>query len=221
MKCFWILLLIAFSSIYSAESVCYGGTHNGRLEQGQRLPSSGPNFTSYSSVGEMLGRTYLHSRVVALVIESYKVLEDSMPFKEFKYAETGLREGGKFSPHKTHRNGLSVDFMVPVLKEQVSVHLPTHIFNKFGYAIEFDSHGRYEEYTIDYEAMAYHIVTLHKVAKGRGYDLKRVIFDPVLQKRLFKTSHGDYLKKYIRFSQKKSWVRHDEHYHIDFEIPCK
>ncbi|MDH5765520.1 MAG: replication initiation protein, partial [Gammaproteobacteria bacterium] len=28
-------------------------------------------------------------------------------------------------------------------------------------------------------------------------------------------------KKNIQFSTKRSWVRHDEHYHVDFSIPCK
>ena len=30
-----------------------------------------------------------------------------------------------------------------------------------------------------------------------------------------------YLKDNIQFSKRRSWVRHDEHYHVDFAIPCK
>jgi penicillin-insensitive murein endopeptidase len=145
-----------------------------------------------------------------------------MPDKVFKYAETGLEEGGRFKPHKTHQNGLSVDFMVPVVNEEGnSVHLPTHYFNKLGYNIEFDGNGKYDEYSIDYDAMAAHIVALHKSAKKHDADIWRVIFDPQMQNKLFQTAHGPYLKKHIQFSKKRSWVRHDEHYHVDFKVQCE
>jgi len=89
------------------------------------------------------------------------------------------------------------------------------------FTVEFNTKGVFEEYTIDYEALAAHIVMLHKQAKLLGYDLWRVIFDPKLQPELYKTEFSDYLKKNIQFSKKRSWVRHDEHYHVDFSIPCE
>lgn len=69
--------------------------------------------------------------------------------------------------------------------------------------------------------MGAHIVSLHKEVLKKGGDLWRVIFDPELQPFLFKTKkYGAYLKKKIQFSKKRSWVRHDEHYHVDFKINC-
>ncbi len=207
---------------WPAESVCYGTASDGSLENGVQLPGDGANFTSYSITAGLLGRTYVHSTVKEIIIDSYKTLESEKPGKVFKYAETGFAEGGEFWPHKTHRNGLSVDFMVPVLnREGKSVHLPTSYFNKFGYNIEFDKNGRYQEYTIDYDAMAAHIVSLHKSAKKCGADLWRIIFDPHLQPNLFRTTYGPYLRKHIQFSKNRSWVRHDEHYHVDFKLKCK
>ncbi|MCF6318139.1 MAG: penicillin-insensitive murein endopeptidase, partial [Proteobacteria bacterium] len=177
---------------------------------------------SYSTSAEILGRTYVHSKVNEIILAAYKWLESEAPEKIFKYAETGFKQGGQFKPHKTHRNGLSVDFMVPVTdKKRKSVHLPTHFFNKLGYSIEFDSTGNYEEYKIDYEALAAHIVALHKATVERGSELWRVIFDPILKPYLMKTKYGEYLKSNIQFSIKRSWVRHDEHYHVDFKIPCQ
>lgn len=210
------------SSANAVESICYGSTSNGRLEGGVKLPSEGKNFVSYGKTAEILGRTYVHSKVKQIMLAAYKWLETETPGKVFKYAETGFEKGGRFKPHKTHRNGLSVDFMVPVLNEEGrSVHLPTHILNKFGYSIEFDSIGKYGRYVIDYEALAAHIVALHKSAIDRGVDLWRVIFNPKLQPYLMTTEYGEYLKENIQFSNKRSWVRHDEHYHVDFEIPCQ
>jgi len=222
MKHLLITLLLASSSLAAQESTCYGTTSNGRLANGVQLPSSGDNFTSYSTVAELAGRTYVHSTVKSIIVEAYKALEKEQPDKVYKFAETGFEEGGRFKPHKTHRNGLSVDFMTPVVNAKgESVHLPTHPFNKFGYNIEFNQKGLYDGLSIDYDALAAHIVMLHKQAKKAGHDLWRVIFDPQLQPNLFKTKYAAYLKRHITFSKKRSWVRHDEHYHVDFAIPCK
>lgn len=229
----WFLssLLIAFIFEVSLPSIsaatntqmskCFGTTSNGHLDGGVKLPSKGRNFVSYSDVASLLGRTYVHSAVKEIVVNAYRRLEKDEPSKVYKYAETGYKNGGQFKPHKTHRNGLSVDFITPVKNSKgKSVHLPTNPFNKFGYSIEFDKHSKYEGLTIDYVAMAAHIVALDKEANKAGYGLWRVIFDPKLQPNLFNTKYGPYLKQNIRFSKKRSWVRHDEHYHVDFNVPC-
>lgn len=203
-------------------STCFGTTSNGHLESGVQLPSEGKNYVGYSTIARLVGRTYVHSEVREIIVSAYELLETEQPQKVYKYAETGFEEGGDFKPHKTHRNGLSVDFMTPVIdKNGKSVHLPTHPFNKFGYDIEFNDNSSYEDMHIDYEAMAAHVVALHKEAMSRGYDLWRVIFDPELQPNLYETKYSDYLQENVQFSERRSWVRHDEHYHVDFEIPCK
>lgn len=218
---FTIFIIFICNYGFAKESNCFGTTSNGRLEGGVNLPAKGSNFVSYSRLARLMGRTFVHSKVKNIVIAAYKSLETSNPDKVFKYAETGFEEGGKFRPHKTHQNGLSVDFMVPIINDHgKSVHLPTNPLNTFGYSIEFDNSGRYEEYKIDFGAMAAHIVSLHKVSLLHKAKIWRVIFDPVLQPGLFKTRHGEYLKKNIKFSRKRSWVRHDEHYHIDFIVRC-
>ncbi len=222
MKYLLVVFFIFPLQALAEQSICYGTTSNGRLEGGVQLPAKGKNFVTYSYIARLSGRTYLHSAARDIVLNAYKRLEKEEPDKVYKYAETGLRKGGKFKPHKTHQNGLSVDFMTPVVDaEGKSVHLPTHPFNRFGYNIEFDKNNNYDQLRIDFEAMASHIVALHKEATALGYDLWRVIFDPKLQPHLFDTRYGNYLKTYIQFSRKRSWVRHDDHYHVDFSISCK
>jgi len=164
----------------------------------------------------------VHTVVREIVIDAYEVLYKEHPTKVYKFAETGLEEGGQFKPHKTHQNGSSVDFIVPVLdSEGRSVHLPTTIFNKYGYGIEFDAKGQYKDYRIDYDALAAHVVALDQAAKKYKITLRRVIFDPKLVPNLYNTQYGEYLKKNIIIPQKNSWVRHDEHYHVDFNLNCK
>ncbi len=163
----------------------------------------------------------MHSKVRDVILQAYQALQTTAPDKVFKYAETGHAEGGRFKPHKTHQNGLSVDFMVPVIDASgTSVHLPTHVLNKYGYNIEFDNKGVYKDYRIDYDALGAHIVSLHQAALDNGIEIWRVLFDPGLQPYLYQSRHGDYIKKLITIPNKKSWVRHDEHYHVDFKAPC-
>jgi penicillin-insensitive murein endopeptidase len=215
-------VLMLMSTMINAKSVCHGTTSNGSLEGGVKLPSSGVNFVTYSYTASLAGRTYVHSKVRDILLDAYASLEHDQPQKVYKYAETGFEEGGLFRPHKTHQNGLSVDFMTPVMDDEGnSVHLPTHPLNKFGYNIEFSRRGQYDEYRIDYEALAAHLVALDKSAKARGYKIWRVIFAPELQAGLFKTQYSRYIQSHIQLSKKRSWVRHDEHYHVDFVIPCQ
>ena len=218
----YIFFLLFSVNAFARESTCYGSTKNGRLENGVQLPTKGKNFTSYGLIPVKAGRTYVHSKVKKVVTEAYASLLKDYPDKVFKYAESGFKKGGLFKPHKTHQNGLSIDFMVPVLdKSGKSVHLPTNPINRYGYNIEFDNKGNYRNYKLDYEALAAHIVALHKTAKKNGIDLWRVLFDPKLQPYLYKTRYGEYIRNHIKIPNKRSWVRHDEHIHVDFIVKCK
>jgi hypothetical protein len=57
------------------------------------------------------------------------------------------------------------------------VPLPTGITNRFGYDIEFDSGAKYQDLTIDFEAIAEHLYALHQSAATAGVGMSRVIFD--------------------------------------------
>lgn len=217
-----ITMTLTISNLQAKESVCYGTTKQGRLEGGVKLPNKGKNFQSYSTLAGWLGRTYVHSKVRNVMLEAFHSLETEQSNKVFKYAETGYKAGGKFKPHKTHQNGISVDFIVPIVnKSGISVPLPTNAFNKYGYAIEFDANGKYKNYQIDFDALGAYIVALHKSALNHGIDIWRVIFDPRLQPHLYATQYGSYIKQNIEIPTKKSWVRHDDHYHVDFAVECK
>ena len=222
-----ITLLISFvlimlqASPTRAASQCYGTVSNGSLQLGKKLPEEGENYQTYSQLGSLLGRTYVHSVVHDIMLETYSRLYESHPQWRFTYGETGFRAGGPFSPHKTHQNGLSVDFFVPVNdQDHRSVFFPADVSNKLGYAFEFSSSGSGDDLTIDFEAMAQHLMYLDQVSQEMGYGIKKVIFDPTLQQLLFNTEAGAYLQKHIQFNKNPVWVRHDEHYHVDFDVAC-
>ena len=217
-----LLLLAVGTAAAQPESTCYGTPEKGRIENAWQLPDSGPNYSAYSSLGTGIGRNYVHSRVYKTILDAYDRLAKELPDRVFVYGETGWRGGGRFRPHKTHQNGLSVDFFVPVRDEKgKSVPLPTGLLNKFGYGIEFTAEGKYKNYTIDFETMAAHLLALKEAADRNGVKISRVIFDNELQKLLFKTSKGKELRSLLNFSTKRPWIRHDEHYHVDFSVPCK
>ncbi len=206
----------------AAQSQCYGSVSHGRMEGGVKLPLHGANFSAYSTLAATAGRTHVHAKVAAILEASYKALETAQPGAHFVYGETGWPSGGRFQPHRTHQNGLSVDFFVPVKDGQGrSVTLPTSLSDKFGYEIEFNQEARYGEYAIDFEALAEHLHQLDIAARAAGSRLALVILEPQYLPRLFATRRGETLRTRLPWMKGKPWVRHDEHYHVDFVVPCK
>lgn len=205
----------------AADSRCFGTVANGRLEGGVALPDSGPNFSAYSALGVAAGRTHVHAKVAEIFAAAYGAVAATAPELHFVYGETGWPRGGRLRPHKTHQNGTSIDFFVPVRDAaNRSVPLPTPVSERFGYDIEFDAGARWNEYRIDFEALAEHLYQLDVAARSRGSGLALVIFDPRYMDRLLATKRGADLRR-LPFMKGRPWVRHDEHYHVDFRIACR
>jgi penicillin-insensitive murein endopeptidase len=121
----------------------------------------------------------------------------------------------------SHQNGSSVDFFVPVRDlAGRPARLPTPASQRFVYDIEFDRDARVGEYSIDFPALAEHLFQLDQAARARGHGIALVIFDTRFLPRLFDTPRGPALRQ-LNFMKGKPWVRHDEHYHVDFAIPCR
>lgn len=216
------LLVLASLPAHAVDSECYGTVNRGHIDGSVALPIEGPNFVPYSRLGVTLGRTHVHPLVADIVKEAYSALARRTPDIQYVYGETGWPSGGRFKPHRSHQNGLSVDFFVPVRDTTGrSTALPTGLHNKWGYNIDFDADARWAEYRIDFTALAEHLFELHRAATARGFGIAQVIFDTSYLPRLFATPHGPYLQQHIHFMLGKPWVRHDEHYHVDFAIPCK
>lgn len=100
-----------------------GSTADGSLINGKRLPMSGANFRGYSRVLTAVGRNSLHGEVRAVVLDAYAMLAEARPDLTFVCGECSWPSGGQLRPHVTHRNGLSIDFMVPVKSDGTSTFL--------------------------------------------------------------------------------------------------
>jgi len=218
-----LLALCAASSSASTSttgSTCHGTVNRGSIEHSVQLPAEGANYAAYSTLAISMGRNHVHSEVSAIILDAYAKLERAAPGAQYVYGESGNEYGGRFRPHRTHQNGLSVDFFVPVRdRDGRPARLPTPVSQRFGYDIEFDKDARYADYSIDFAAMAEHLYQLDQAARARGHGIAQVIFDTAYLPRLFATPRGAELKK-LNFMKGKPWVRHDEHYHVDFAVPC-
>jgi len=102
-----------------------------------------------------------------------------------------------------------------------SVPFPGGVTNRFGYDVELDSAGRFGEYRIDFAALGAHLRALARAASAHHVAISLVILDSPYHPKLFATEHGPWLRDSLRFMKKSAWVRHDEHYHVDFAVPCR
>jgi len=199
--------------IYSASSgsiVCKGVSVPTKA-----MPASGANFSSYCLPCIAALRTFAREPVIDSVVAAYGDVAVSHSSTKFLYGEIGLPNGGRFRPHRTHRQGLSVDLMVPLKEGEV---MQTSVRNRYGYDVEFDAQGRGEQGEIDFTALSSLIVALEKQAKMRDGKIRRIFFAPDLQPELREASSGTLSD--IRFNKRQSWVRHDDHIHVDFSFPC-
>jgi len=201
-------------------STCFGSSGTGRIEDAVALPLAGTNFAAYSELGLKLGRTYVHAQVRDVVLGAYSALSRSTPDVQYVYGETGLRIGGPMPPHRTHENGTSVDFMAPVLgRDGRSTPLPRTAHNHYGYDLEFDEAGKLADLRIDFAAIAAHLAQLDLEARRHGLGIARVILEPAYIPRVLATPAGQRIKS-LPFMKTRPWVRHDEHYHVDFAVKC-
>ncbi len=184
------------------------------------LPYSGGNFTAGSPAAFGAGRCYLKGKVAATVVAAYDLVAKELPEVHFIYGETGFRGGGRFWPHRTHKTGMSADFITPVYIMDASgrkktATLPCRVTNLWGYSIRIDADGRFGEYRLDAPAMIAHLAALQKAGAAYGVRVDRVIFDPPLLKLLRRDTNFQRLGN-MRFMEQKAWFPHDGHYHVDF-----
>jgi penicillin-insensitive murein endopeptidase len=155
-----------------------------------------------------------------VVLDAYAALSRRRPTQRWVYGETGWVFGGRFKPHRTHQNGLSVDFFVPVFDSKgAPTTVPSSFVNRFGYDVDFDAAGKNDAYAIDFESMAEHLLELRTAAKQHGVRIVRVIFAQDLQPELRQTRAWPMIRD-LPFSKRPAWVRHDDHYHVDFDVQC-
>lgn len=201
-----------------------GTVSNGSLENGRIMPFSGPNFHYFDTTSYLADRGFTHEKVLQTVLEAYSKLETLLPDQHFCIMECSHKHGGELFPHRTHQNGLSVDFMMPKLKDSK----PYYELDKLGaqhYMLTFDKNGKYskdQSVSLDFNTIALHILQLQSAAKNNGLSIEKVIINTDLKDELFATEQGKILKTSgIYIVQNLSPLInsvHDDHFHVDFRL---
>jgi penicillin-insensitive murein endopeptidase len=205
------------------QSKSNGIVSKGSLNNGKLIPFYGDNFEYFDSISYMSNRAFVNDRVRSTILAAYGLLKKDYPKRKFYIMECSREHGGEMFPHKTHQNGLSVDFMTPLVKDgKAFTDLDTLGADR--YWLNFDNQGRYvmdSSISIDFETVALHIIRLNQVAKKFNLQVAKVIIKIELKDELFSGLNGQKLKASgIYFVQKLSPIinsLHDDHFHVDFE----
>lgn len=206
------------------KSVSSGSVSKGSLKNGHLWPFEGPNYCYFSEVSYLSGRAFVNSEVLKSALASYEFLESANADRSYVVMECSHKKGGKLWPHRTHQNGLSVDFMSPLKKNGK----PYHKLDDMGathYMMEFDKNGVYlkdPSVSIDFEAIAQHILSIQSKGKKYGVKIKKIIINTDLKDDLYKGKFGQQLKNsgiyVVKSLSPKINALHDDHYHIDFSV---
>jgi penicillin-insensitive murein endopeptidase len=221
-------LVLAFPELThenKGKSKVSGTVANGQLTNAWLLPYRGKNFKYFSPLSYyVLDRAYVDSRVHAAVTAAYTELAEHYPNRYWRVMECSRKEGGRMWPHRTHRNGMSVDFMVPKQRNGK----PTYWLDRLGvwhYGLQFDDAGKstlLPSTSVDFEALGHHLLALDDAARKSGLYLKKVILKIELKDDFFASESGKSLKArgvyFARSLSDRVNNLHDDHYHVDFAV---
>lgn len=223
-----VLLVLAFPELThrnAGESKVVGGFANGSLTNAWLLPYCGENFKYFSPLSYyVLDRAYVDSRVYAAVTGAYENLARDFPDRYWRVMECSRETGGRMWPHRTHRNGMSVDFMVPKSRKGA----PGYWLDWLGiwhYGLRFNDAGQSSlrpSTVLDFTAMGHHLLALDEAARASGLYLKKVILKIELKDDFFATEPGKQLRArgvyFARALSPRVNALHDDHYHVDFAV---
>lgn len=208
----------------STPSVSIGSVSNGKLKNGKLIPFQGDNYRYFDTTSYLNHRAYVHDKVFKTVTSTYAYLKICQAGRQFTIMECSHKEGGKLYPHRTHQNGLSIDFMMPLVKNGE----PFYDYDNTGqshYLLDFDNAGRLSQDTtvsIDFPLVAQHILALDSIGKLHGIAVQKVIINTELKEELFAGEIGKKLRTsdvYIVQNLSPLINRlHDDHYHVDFKL---
>lgn len=206
----------------SLQSISIGSVSSGKLQNASIIPYQGENFKYFDEGSYLGGRAFTNAVVAKITVDTYEALHKKGVNRFFRVMEFSRKEGGKIFPHRTHQNGLSVDFMMPLMKNNE----PCYELDEKGashYLLDFDRNGAYTEnpeIKIDFDAAAFHLLELEKQARKNGMRIHKVIFNTYLKDELYASESGKKLLSsgiYItRNLSKMINDLHDDHYHVDF-----
>jgi penicillin-insensitive murein endopeptidase len=207
----------------SLPSKIHGIESAGTVDHTKLLPFSYGNFRYFDTMSYLWGHAFMADKMQQTLLASYKELETTAPGRIFTYMESGLQNGGIIPGHRTHQCGLSVDLMVPLVKDGQ----PYYKLDTIGgahYSLDFDDKGRWLQDStimIDFNLLGLQILSLDRQARKLGYHVKKVILKLELKDDFYATINGKSVKRkgiYLAMNLPPAVNKqHDDHFHVDFE----
>jgi penicillin-insensitive murein DD-endopeptidase len=196
-----------------------GSVSRGHIEHAHVIPPWGAGYVTYSFLGAAAGRQYVDGRVRDALLAAFAARSAAEHGRRFVMGETGWPGGGRFRPHRSHANGMAVDVFMPVeTRDGEPRTLGTWPWNLLGYGLRFDERGERCDLRISFDSLAALLAEIDAQARERGIRIGRVIIAPEFVPLVLDTPSGRGLGPLAdRLTRKPVWIRHDQHFHIDFE----
>jgi len=222
---FFILAAREFFHQNEGTSIITGSVAMGGLDNSYLLPYKGNNFSYFSPISYyVFDDAYTHEKVFKTLLSAYAICEKTNPNVKYHIMECSRKNGGNMLFHKTHENGLSVDFMIPIKKNNRQYKLLDQL-GLWHYLLSFDNDGNnklIKNAQLDFESMARHILALDDASKVHGIRIKKVLFKIELKDNFYATPAGKEVRRrgiYLAKALPKVVNNmHDDHYHVDFEL---
>jgi hypothetical protein len=93
-----LVALLLSGGVVAGESVSIGTPAKGALRNGVSMPFAGEGFVSYSRIGYLLGRQYVHSRVRDTLVAAFRRLHQAKRGRTFVLGELGKPAAPDLAP---------------------------------------------------------------------------------------------------------------------------
>jgi penicillin-insensitive murein endopeptidase len=112
------------------------------------FPDQAPGLVIASPTLSQAGRNFARGRTVQSVLDAAAALHAANPASVVVLGDVGKNGGGKMPPHATHRDGRTVDILMPVVDvtdaaSPKAAQFPHSDADGFGYCARFDKDGRF------------------------------------------------------------------------------
>lgn len=211
------------------------------------FPDDAPGLVTASPSLGKAGRTFARAPVVATVLAAAAALQQQNGANVVVIGDVGKKGGGAMPPHATHRDGRTVDILMPVVDDKgAPTQFPHGDDEGFGYCARFDVDGRFvgtgwegkrpvphpsgkgllckesneaKPLTVDFAAVARLVRAIETAAGANGLRIKRVVVAPEYVDKVLATDDGKQIDARVAstFVRRAVWTRHDDHVHVELE----
>jgi len=207
--------LLLFDS--NEPSISYGSSNKGSIENARRLPYKHKGYSTYSYLGYLAGRTYVHENVKNTLLEAFENLHEKYQDWDFVIGDASYKEGGPMAFQEEKQNGLEVDFLLPLVENGIP-YSKQRITNYWNYSMEFDEFGRLDGMEVDYSVLAGMLVAIQEAGANYQLTIKKIEMHPEIKRGLLGKNLASLLKNILGGSVRKDGKASPAYFTITFDM---